>query len=309
MTVVGMASQNNPGWALDRLDSQLPALNNTYSYVNNGSGRTIYILDSGLDLSKPTVAAEFGGRASVFFDFNGGNGADCNGHGTKVATAAAGNTIGVAKGSTVVVAKITQGCTRNSLVSDSITAFNWLATNAPAGTIVNWSHGFENQDGSCNPIFSTLLENSMKAAHDKGIIVVVAAGNDGCNTANFSPTRIPEVFVVGATRQNLISQGKDAKAVFSRTGWNISTFAPGESVRLKNQNGSNVTDSGTSFSAPYISGIFAIACQAAGQLCNTATSAAPLYQALRNTGTLGTVTNTDGSSLSGATSRFIWQQR
>jgi subtilisin family serine protease len=148
----------------------------------------------------------------------------------------------------------------------------------------------------------------MKAAHNKGIIVVVAAGNDGCNTANFSPTRIPEVFVVGATRQDLILQSKDAKRASSRTGWNISTFAPGENVRLKNQNGSNVTASGTSFSAPYISGIFAIACQAAGQLCNTATSAAPLYQTLRNTGTLGTVTNTDGSPLSGATSRFIRQQ-
>ncbi len=265
------------------MDEQSPLLDNTYNYVNNGSGRTIYILDSGLDLSKSAVAAEFSGRASVLFDFNGGNGADCNGHGTMVATAAAGNSIGIAKGATVIVAKVTQGCTTGSLPNDHIAAFNWLAANAPAGTIVNWSHGYQNQNGSCNPIFDTLLENSMKAAHDNGIIIVVSAGNDGCNTANFSPTRIPEVFVVGATRQNLITQGKDAKAAFSRTGFNISTFAPGENLRLKNQNGSTVTDSGTSFSAPYISGVFAIACQAAGQFCITSSTAAPLHQALRNT--------------------------
>lgn len=75
-----------------------------------------------------------------------------------------------------------------------------------------------------------------------------------------------------------------------------------------NQNGTSVSANGTSFSAPYIAGVFAIACQAAGTLCNTASTAAPLYTALRNTGTIGTVTNTNGTALTGATSRFIWQQ-
>ncbi|MCC7135320.1 MAG: S8 family serine peptidase [Nitrosomonas sp.] len=65
---------------------------------------------------------------------------------------------------------------------------------------------------------------------------------------------------------------------------------------------------GTSFSAPYIAGVFAVACQAAGTLYNTAGTAASLYTALRNTGTIGTVTNTNGTPLTGATSRFIRQQ-
>lgn len=226
-----------------------------------------------------------------------------------VASAAAGNTKGTAKGATVIMAKITDGCTGSSQTSTSITAFDWLRDNAPAGTIVNWSHGFSNGLNNCSTgIINTALENSIKAVHNKGIIVVIAAGNDNCDTANFTPTRIAESFVVGATNNQRISQGKDAKTSFSRRGWNISTFTPGENVLLMNQNGSSVTNSGTSFSAPYIAGLFAIACQAAGQLCNTATSAAPLYQALRDTGKLGTVTNTDGSTLTGATSRFIWQQ-
>ncbi|WP_295628600.1 hypothetical protein [uncultured Nitrosomonas sp.] len=79
-------------------------------------------------------------------------------------------------------------------------------------------------------------------------------------------------------------------------------------MALFNYNGVSVTNSGTSFSAPYISGIFAIACQAAGTLCNTAPTAASLYTALRNTETIGTVTNTNGTPLTGATSRFISQQ-
>ncbi len=305
--VTSGTTQTNPGWGLDRLDEASPLLDNTYIYTLNGAGREIYILDSGLDLSNPTVAAQFGGRASVIWDVNGGTGADCNGHGTQVSSAAAGSTKGIAKGATVIMAKITTACTGSSAVSTSITAFNWLAANETPGTIANWSSGFDNP-GCGTPTISTPLENAIIGAHDKGIIVVVAAGNDSCNTANYSPTRIPQAFVVGATNNALISSGKDAKASFSHTGTNISAFAPGESVALLNYNGVSVTNSGTSFSAPYISGIFAIACQAAGTLCNTAPTAASLYTALRNTGTVGTVTNTNGTPLTGATSRFIRQQ-
>lgn len=136
----------------------------------------------------------------------------------------------------------------------------------------------------------------------------MSAGNDGCDTANYTPTRIAEAFVVGATNNALISSGKDAKASFSRTGFNISAFAPGQAVNLINQSGVPVSVNGTSFSAPYIAGVFAIACQAAGTLCDTAPTAASSYTALRNTGTIGTVTNTNGTALTGATSRFIRQQ-
>jgi len=302
-------TQNNPGWALDRVDEVSPLLDNPYNYTLNGAGRTIYILGSGLTLANAAMAAEFGGRASVLWDWNGGDGADFIGHGTMVASAAAGNTKGVAKGATVVVGKIANNATNAPSFDAIITALNWLAANAARGSIVNISAGLQTNPVNCNtPITYIPLENAIKNAHNAGIIVVVSAGNDGCNTANYTPTRIPEAFVVGATDNFRISSGKDAKAYFSRTGFNISTFAPGQAVNLINQNGTPVSVNGISFSAPYIAGVFAIACQAAGTLCNTASTAAPLYTALRNTGTIGTVTNTDGTPLTGATSRFIWQQ-
>jgi hypothetical protein len=298
-------TQFSPGWALDRLNSSAPSLNNQYTYSNTGAGRTIYVLDSGLDLTNPTVAAEFGGRASIFWDVNGGTGADCNGHGSATASVAGGNVKGVAKGVTLKIAKITTGCTGSSAFSTSITAFNWLAANAPRGTIANWSHGIST--GNCSiSSYYTPLETAIIGAHNAGIIPVVAAGNDACNTANYSPTNIPQAFVVGATTRNLFNSW-DEKASFSRTGWNISNFAPGENINAINQAGASVVISGTSFSAPYTSGLFAVACQAAGTFCNTA-STADMFTALRNTGTLGTVRNTGGAPLTGATSRFIWQQ-
>jgi hypothetical protein len=74
-------------------------------------------------------------------------------------------------------------------------------------------------------------------------------------------------------------------------------------------NGSQGTWSGTSFAAPYIAGVFAIGCQATAPFCSLSTSATgTIYDALRNTGAIGTVTNPDGSALTGATSRFIWKQ-
>ncbi|MBS4097105.1 MAG: S8 family serine peptidase [Sulfuricella sp.] len=216
--------------------------------------------------------------------------------------------MGVAKGATLVIAKITNGCTGYSDESTQILAFNWLAANAPAGTIVNFSLAYSNADNNCfTPFFSLPLENAIIAAHNAGIIVVVAAGNDGCDTANFSPTNIPQAFVVGATTQ-LRLPGVDAKWYLSRTGWNISTFSPGRDVRVMDQNGSTITASGTSFAAPYVAGIFAIACQTAGTTYCKTRGTANLYTDLRNTGTLNTVTNSDGTPLTGATSRFIRQQ-
>lgn len=298
--------QDDPGWGLDRIDEVSSVLNTEYDYTSTGVGRTIWVLDTGLDLNNTNVANEFDGRASVFWDVNGGNGADCVGHGTKVSMAAAGETYGVAKEAILVMVKLSNDCTSERDPGIDIMAFNWIATNLPAGTIVNYSRGLH-RGGNCTAAFDTALENSIIAAHNAGIIVVVAAGNDGCNTDDFSPANIPEAFVVGAT-SDIGIPGQDRKSSFSRTGTNISSFAPGEDLLLMHFDGTEVDDQdGTSFSAPYVAGIFAVACQASGTLCDT-TPVATLYETLRNTGTLNTVTDTDGTPLSGATSRFIAQQ-
>lgn len=111
-------TQGTPGWALDRLDQATAPLNNAYTYSANGAGQTVYVLDSGLALNHPNVAAEFGSRATIFWDVNYENkpidsmwGQDCSGesHGTGVASALGGNTHGVAKGATLVIVKINVG--------------------------------------------------------------------------------------------------------------------------------------------------------------------------------------------------------
>jgi len=301
--------QVNPGWGLDRMDQPNTALNNQYVFNANGTGQTIYVLDSGIDLNNPLVAAEFSGRASVIWDVNGQGGADCFGHGTKVASLAAGNTYGLAKGATIIAAKINTGCTNGGLISTSILAFDWLAVNAPRGTIVNWSNALAAQS-LCQPAISVALENSIRSAVNAGIIVVVAVGNDGCNTANFSPTRIPESFVVGATDNSRLALGQDARASFSRFGTNVSAFAPGNFVATMNFNGQFASVQGTSYSAPYIAGLFAAACQRFAPFCSDpANTVNAIYDAARGLGTLNTVVDPGGAALpTGTTSRFIARQ-
>ena len=308
-----LITQKNAGWGLARLHQGTATSDNSYQYKYDGSGRTIYVLDSGLNINNPKVAAEFGSRASILSDVNfAGKGEDCTGHGTMVSSAAAGKTYGVAKGATLKMVKITEGCHIYTHASSSVTAINWITKNAPKGSIIVRSYGIRDR-GPGIPIpckrtrSAPALEVAIKKAHDAGMFVVLSAGNDACDTKNYSPKNIPESFVVGSTSNLDFINGKDRIASFSRKGTNISAFVPGTNLLLMKEDGEPISKSGTSFSAPYVAGTIAVVCQAVEPLCESK-DMAYLYDAFRDTGTLNTVTNTDGTPLTGATSRFISQQ-
>lgn len=308
-----LKTQKNSGWGLARIHQGTATSDNSYQYQYDGSGRTIYVLDSGLNINNPKVAAEFGDRASILWDVNfAGKGEDCLGHGSMVSSAAAGKTYGVAKGATLKMVKITKGCGNSTSVSTTVRALNWITNNAPTGSIVNWSYAISDRGPNiaipCSHTFSSpALEKAIKNAYNAGIFVIISAGNDACDTKNYSPTNIPESFVVGSTNNLDFVNGKDRKASFSRTGTNISTFAPGTNLLLMKEDGQPISANGTSFSAAYVAGTIAVVCQAMETLCESK-DMAYLYNAFRDTGTLNTVTNTDGTTLTGATSRFISQQ-
>lgn len=67
------------------------------------------------------------------------------------------------------------------------------------GTIINWSNGLSGSLELCTPKYSVTLDNAFGATYAAGMLNVVAAGNDGCNTADNSPTVSSSTFAVGAT--------------------------------------------------------------------------------------------------------------
>ena len=104
--VVGSLVQSPvPSWGMSRVDQRDLPLDTSYTYSTDGTGTVIYILDSGVnavaDLSNRIRAARNwapGPNGSIDANYT----ADCFGHGTYVATLAAGVTYGIAKNATIV---------------------------------------------------------------------------------------------------------------------------------------------------------------------------------------------------------------
>ena len=93
---------------------------------------------------------------------------------------------------------------------------------------------------------SKKLEEAVKYANDKEVIVVAASGNDGKAT-KYYPACYPDVVTVGAM------DNTGNRADFSTHNEFIDTLAPGVDIEVAFRDGT-INDAGTSFSAPYITG-------------------------------------------------------
>jgi subtilisin family serine protease len=90
--------------------------------------------------------------------------------------------------------------------------------------------------GSASPALDRAVQNAIKA----GMTVVVAAGNDTKDAAQFSPSRVEQAIVVGAADIN------DRVADFSNFGQLVDVFAPGVQITSASLSGDSRVLSGTS---------------------------------------------------------------
>lgn len=141
---------------------------------------------------------------------------DCSGHGTEVASVAAGRLSGVAKGANILALKILS-CSGQGRNSDLIAALDWIATNYKAPGVINLSLGGPS---------SVTLDMAVESVISRGIPVVVAAGNDGTDACECSPARLSLSMTVGASTQS------DERAEFSNFGKCVNIFAPGHMIQV-----------------------------------------------------------------------------
>ncbi|MCI0384741.1 S8 family peptidase [Streptomyces sp. CNQ085] len=236
--ITASATQYSPPWGLDRIDQHYLPLDGTYTYNRNGAGVTAYIIDTGIDTSHP----DFGGRASNVFDAFGGNGQDCQGHGTHVAGTVGGATYGVAKGVALRGVRVLN-CQGSGSYSGVIAGFDWVRQNAARPAVANASLG-----GG----YSAAVNAAATNLANSGVHLSVAAGNENQNACNVSPASASGVLTVAA------SDSYDRKAYFSNWGSCTNLYAPGVSVTSARMGGGSSTLNGTSMASPHAAGVAAL---------------------------------------------------
>jgi len=171
---------------------------------------------------------------------------DEHGHGTAVAgiVAATGNNgigiAGVAFGTKVLVLRA--GTSRGLLEEDDVAAAVLYAVEMGA-RVVNMSFGDTEE--------APFLDDVLRYAHSRGLVLVAAAGNDG-NTTPYFPAALGETISVGASDES------DARANFSSFGETLDFLAPGVSVLTTALGGGYQRFNGTSAAAPVASGVAAL---------------------------------------------------
>ncbi|MCK1818003.1 S8 family serine peptidase, partial [Streptomyces sp. XM4011] len=132
------ATQTNPpSWGLDRIDQPALPLDQSYTYPDSaGAGTTVYVIDTGIRTSHQ----DFGGRASFGYDYWGGTANDGNGHGTHVASTAAGTAYGVAKNADIVAVKVLNDAGSGTTAS-VVGGIDWVTGNASGPSVANVSLG------------------------------------------------------------------------------------------------------------------------------------------------------------------------
>jgi subtilisin family serine protease len=244
--------QANPPWGLDRIDQNLLPLNNRYTTAATGAGVKAYVIDSGLWFSH----TEFTGRTldGAFWNFgdNLGGAWDCDGHGTHVAGTLGGTTYGVAKLVTLVPVRVLD-CSGSGPLEAVVAGLDWAAADHLAGqpAVANVSLGLEMQPGT------DAVDAAVEGLIADGVTVVIAAGNDGDDSCNYSPAHVTNAITVAASDQF------DDDAAFSNFGACNDIFAPGVDILSAGiaSDSAALVESGTSMASPHVAGAAALILQ------------------------------------------------
>ncbi|MDD8020404.1 MAG: S8 family peptidase [Acidobacteriota bacterium] len=229
-----------------------------WDYVKGDPNMLIAVLDSGLDYTHPDLANKVIDHGRDFIN-NDNDAYDDFGHGTHVAGIIAAQTnnaegiAGVAWNCRLLPGKILDASGEGDY-SGLIEALIWAAdyTNGPAKVgVINMSLGGTEPD--------EVLEEALKYAYNKGIVLVAASGNEAGPVVLYPAAYDNYCLAVAASDYN------DLIAYFSNYGPEVDVAAPG--VEIISTYPVALTEpgylpyifaSGTSMAAPHVAGLAAL---------------------------------------------------
>jgi len=196
----------------------------------NGAGQDIAVVDSGVN-----AVAGLTGRVIQGADFTGTGSNDGYGHGTFVASLAAGNgraadgsqtgIQGVAPSARIISVKVADDRGR-STVGQVVAGLSWVVSHRAQYSIdvVNLSLS----ESQASSYLTDPLDALVEAAWFSGVTVVASSGNDG-SAVTSAPGNDPFAITVGSVAdRNTMNQNDDAVSSFSNGGTTGDGFAKPE---------------------------------------------------------------------------------
>ncbi|MBP0009253.1 PatA/PatG family cyanobactin maturation protease [Roseofilum sp. Belize Diploria] len=230
--------------------SALPGLKQLWSETKGNPEICVAILDGPVDLSHPCFE---GANLETNSNAETASTGVMSGHGTHITSVIFGQhgspVSGIAPGCRGLILPVFSD--RNpGLLSQLDLARQINQAVAQGARVINISGGQLAEANAADP----MLAKAVQSCHDSGVLIVAAAGNDGCSCLHV-PAALPGVLAVGAMN------AEGLPFDFSNWGEAYQTqgiLAPGEDILGAEPEGGTTTKSGTSFATPIISGIVAL---------------------------------------------------
>ena len=219
-----------------------------------GNGVVVAILDTGIDTKHPDLQNNIiDGRNFTPEGWSHKNFEDLNGHGTHVAgtIAANGRIKGVAPEAKLLICKVLDrhgSGNYYSIIEGLRYATAWKGPNGERVRIINMSLGGPQDDPK--------LKEAILEACSRGIVVVVASGNEGDNNETTYEYGFPALYNECIT----VAACNDQKQIapFSNNSLQVDVTAAGVNVLSTYPVSKYAKLSGTSMATPHVSGIMAL---------------------------------------------------